>query len=106
MLAGPGPWRGGHLGLRPRERREEGGLRGSHQAPKLLMAAAGGAPGPGVEPGPAPPLPALGGARAARPAPPRPPRLTPGGHTGSQVPLGLRSQAVGHTGSQVPGGGS
>lgn len=46
-----------------------GSVRGSHPAPKLLMAAAGGASGPGVEPGPAPPLPALGGARAAAPCP-------------------------------------
>lgn len=43
--------------------------RGSHPGPKLLMAAAGGASEPGVEPGPAPPLPALGGARAAAPCP-------------------------------------
>lgn len=51
------------------------------------MAAAGGASGPGVEPGRAPPLPALGGASAAAPCPalrgrPR----EPAGHTGSQIP--------------------
>ncbi|VTJ70478.1 Hypothetical predicted protein [Marmota monax] len=51
------------------------------------MAAAGGASGPGVEPGRAPPLPALGGARAAAPCPAlrgRP--LEPAGAAGSHIP--------------------
>jgi hypothetical protein len=68
-IQAPGEWGGGR-----------GSARGSHPAPKLLMAAVGGASGPGEEPGPAPPLPALGGARAAAPCP------ALRGATGSHIP--------------------